>query len=92
MWRDLFKMASVKFRLSTAFHPQMDGQSEVVNKVIAMYLRCAIGDRPRSWVEWLSWAEYCYNTSFHTALCSTPFEVVYGRSPPPLLPHKVGAA
>jgi hypothetical protein len=51
MWHDLFKMASVKLRLSTAFYPQMDGQSEVVNKVIVMYLRCATGDRPRSWVE-----------------------------------------
>jgi hypothetical protein len=70
--------------MSTAFHPQTDGQSEVVNKVIAMYLR--------SWVDWLSWAEYCYNTSFYTALRTTPFEVVYGRPPPPILPYKVGSA
>ena len=84
LWRDLFKCAGVKQRLSTAFHPQTDGQSEVVNKVIAMYLRCAIGDRPRSWVDWLSWAEYCYNTSYHTTLRASPFEVVYGRPPPPL--------
>jgi len=79
VWRDLFKMAGVKLRMSTAFHPQTDGQSEVVNKVIAMYLRCVTGDRPRAWVDWLAWAEYCYNTSFHTALRATPFEVVYGR-------------
>jgi transposase InsO family protein len=92
LWRDLFKCAGVKQRLSTAFHPQTDGQSEVVNKVIAMYLRCATGDRPRSWVDWLSWAEYCYNTSYHSALRATPFEVVYGRPPPPLLPHQEGAA
>ena len=46
MWRDLFKMAGVQLRLSTAFHPQTDGQSEIVNKVLAMYLRCATGDRP----------------------------------------------
>jgi hypothetical protein len=92
LWRDLFKCAGVKQRLSTAFHPQTDGQSEVVNKVIAMYLRCATGDRPRSWVDWLSWAEYCYNTSYHTALRASPFEVVYGRPPPPLLPHHAGAA
>jgi hypothetical protein len=72
-------MAGVKFHMSTAFHPQTDGQSEVANKVIAMYLRCVTGDRPRAWVDWLSWAEYCYNTSFHTALRATPFEVVYGR-------------
>jgi hypothetical protein len=78
--------------MSTAFHPQTDGQSEVVNKVIAMYLRCVTGDRPRSWVDWLSWVEYCYNTSFHTALRATPFEVVYGRPPQPILPYTVGSA
>jgi hypothetical protein len=43
-------------------------------------------------VDWLSWAEYCYNTSFHTTLCATPFEVVYGRPPPPILPYTVGSA
>jgi hypothetical protein len=79
VWRDLFKCAGVSLRMSTTFHPQTDGQFEVVNKVIAMYLRCVTGDRPRAWVDWLSWAEYCYNTSFHTALRATPFEVVYGR-------------
>jgi hypothetical protein len=92
VWRDLFKMAGVTLRMSTAFHPQTDEQSEVVNKVIAMYLRCVTGDRPRAWVDWLSWAEYCYNTSFHTALCATPFEVVYGRPPPPILPYRPGTA
>ena len=39
VWRDLFKMAGVTLRMSTAFHPQTDGQYEVVNKVIAMYLQ-----------------------------------------------------
>jgi hypothetical protein len=79
-------MAGVKLRFSTAFHPQTDGQSEVVNKVIAMYLRYVTGDRPRAWVDWLAWAEYCYNTSYHSALRATPFEVVYGR---PLIRHGV---
>ncbi|KAJ1262722.1 hypothetical protein BS78_09G131800 [Paspalum vaginatum] len=74
--------------MSTAFHPQ----TEVVNKVIAMYLRCLTGGRPRAWVDWLSWAEYCYNTSFHTALHATPFEVVYGRPPPPMVPYTPGTA
>jgi hypothetical protein len=51
VWRDLFRMAGVKLRFSMAFHPQTDGQSEVVNKVIAMYLRCVTGDCPRAWVD-----------------------------------------
>jgi hypothetical protein len=92
VWHDLFKMASVTLRMSTAFHPQTDDQSEVVNKVIAMYLRCVTGDWPRAWVDWLPWAEYCYNTSFHTALRTTPFEVVYGWPPPAMLPYKAGSA
>lgn len=67
IWRDLFKLAGVKLRMSTTFHPQTDGQSEVVNKTIAMYLRCFTGDRPRAWVDWIAWAEYCYNTSYHSS-------------------------
>ncbi|KAF2315773.1 hypothetical protein GH714_040311 [Hevea brasiliensis] len=47
-----------------------------------MYLRCFVGDKPTSWVDWLPWAEYCYNTSFHSTLHTTPFQVVYGREPP----------
>ena len=34
--------------------------------------------------------EYCYNTSFNTTLCATPFEVVDGQPPPPILPYKPG--
>jgi len=78
--------------MSTAFHPQTDGQSEATNKTIAMYLRCATGDRPRAWLDWLPWAEYSYNTTFHSALRTTPFQVVYGRAPPALIPYMAGTA
>lgn len=44
MWCDLFKMDGIKICLSIAFHPQIDGQLEVVKKVIAMYLCCALRD------------------------------------------------
>jgi hypothetical protein len=87
VWRELFTLAGVTLRMSTAFHPQTDGYSEAVNKTIAMYLRCITGDRPRAWLDWLPLAEYCYNTSFHSALRTTPFQVVYGRPPPALLPY-----
>ena len=73
VWRDLFELAGVKLHLSTAFHPQTDGPFEAVNKIIAMYLCCIMGDCPRAWLDWLPWAEYCYNTSYHSALCTSPF-------------------
>jgi hypothetical protein len=72
-WKELFHLAGTRLCMSSAFHPQSDGQTEVVNKVITMYLRCLTGDRPRQWVRWLPWAEFCYNTSYHTALRDTPF-------------------
>jgi hypothetical protein len=91
-WTKLFKLAGVKLQMSSVFHPQSDGQSEVVNRVITMYLRCLTGDRPKSWLRWLPWAEYYYNTSFQSALKCSPFKVVYGREPPTLMPYVPGAA
>jgi len=78
--------------MSTAFHPQTDGQSEAVDKAIAMYLRCLTGDRPRDWLDWLPWVEYCYNTAYHSALRTSPFTIVYGRAPPELLLYSPGSA
>jgi hypothetical protein len=83
-WSELFRIGEGKLNLTIAFHPQFDRQSEAVNKVITMYLRCLLGDRPCQWLQWLPWAEYCYNISFHSSLRSTPFKVVYGREPPSL--------
>jgi hypothetical protein len=78
--------------MSTAFHPQTDGQSEAVNKSISMYLRCITRDGPRSWLERLPWVEYCYNTSYHSSLKTTPFQVVYGRPPPAIPQYQTGSA
>lgn len=91
-WQDLFRLAGVRTYLSSAYHPQSDGQTEAVNKVIAMYLRCLTGDRPRQWLGCLPWAEYCYNTSYHSALRETPFKVVYGRDAPSLRTYAKGEA
>ena len=57
-----------------------------------MYRRCLAGDRPRSWLQWLPWAEFCFNTSYQSALRATPFEVVYGWPPPALMTYTPGAA
>lgn len=48
-WSELFKLVGVKLQLSSAFHPQTDGQSEITNRILGVYLRCLTGDRPQSW-------------------------------------------
>jgi hypothetical protein len=49
-WTELFRLAGVKLHMSSALHPQTDGQSEVVNRIIVMYLYCLAGDRQKSWL------------------------------------------
>jgi hypothetical protein len=57
-----------------------------------MYLRCLVGHRPRDWLKWFPWAEYCYNTVFQSSLQTSPFRVVYGRDPPSLRSYTQGEA
>lgn len=76
--------------MSTAYHPQSDGQTEVVNRCVETYLRCMTSDRPAMWSKWLPLAEYWYNTNFHTTTQTTPYEVVYGQAPPIYLPYLQG--
>jgi hypothetical protein len=64
----------------------------VTNRVLGIYLRCLVGDRPRSWLRWLPWPEYCYNTSYQTTLQATPFRVVFGREPSSLMSYASGLA
>jgi hypothetical protein len=52
-WTELFSLSGTQLRMSTAFHPQTDGQSEVTNRILCVYLRCLAGDRPKSWLRWL---------------------------------------
>ncbi|XP_019183647.1 PREDICTED: uncharacterized protein LOC109178468 [Ipomoea nil] len=91
-WNELFRLNGSTLAFSTAYHPQSDGQTEVTNRTIEMYLRCFVGDKPRQWVEWFPWAEYCYNTSYHTSIRTTLFHVVYGREPPKLLSNEPGVS
>jgi hypothetical protein len=89
-WRELMRLVGTKLHMSSAFHPQSDGQTEAANRVIVMYLRCFTGDRPRQWLRWLPWAEYVYNTAFQSSLRETPFRVVYGRDPPSIRSYEPG--
>ena len=76
--------------MSSSYHPQSDGQTEAVNRILEQYLRCFVCDKPKKWVDWLPWAEYSYNTSVHTSTKLIPFQVVYGRLPPKILPYVPG--
>ncbi|GKD06110.1 transposon ty3-G gag-pol polyprotein [Tanacetum coccineum] len=89
-WQALFKLQGTGLCMSSSYHPQSDGQTEVVNRTTEQYLRCFAGDKPNKWVEWLPWEEYNYNTSVHTSTKMMPFQVVYGRPPPKLLPYVLG--
>ncbi|CAA7037672.1 unnamed protein product [Microthlaspi erraticum] len=89
-WKELFSLQGVALNLSSAYHPQSDGQTEVVNRCLETYLRCMCSDRPHLWSKWLPLAEYWYNTSFHTSIQMTPYEAVYGQPPPLHLPYLPG--
>lgn len=81
LWTILFKLAGTQLRMSSSYHPQTDGQTERVNQCLETYLRCFVHACPSQWSRWLALAEYWYNTSFHSALGTTPFEVLYGHKP-----------
>jgi hypothetical protein len=77
-WQELFKLQGTQLHLNTAYHPQTDGQTKVVNKCLETYLRCFSSEKQHQWVQWLPLAEWWYNTSYHTTTRMTPFEAVYG--------------
>jgi transposase InsO family protein len=73
LWQQVFKSLNIKLNLSTAYHPQTDGQSERVNQCLEAYLCCMVFQAPNKWASWIPLAEWWYNTTYHTTLKVSPF-------------------
>lgn len=90
LWKDFMSLLGVDLLYSIAYHPETDGQSEVVNRCLQCYLRCSMGEKPHSWLQWLGLAKFWYNTSYHSSIKMTPFEALYGFPPPLHVPYLPG--
>uniref|UniRef100_A0A2N9G868 Reverse transcriptase domain-containing protein n=1 Tax=Fagus sylvatica TaxID=28930 RepID=A0A2N9G868_FAGSY len=88
--KELFETQEVELVMSSSYHPQTDGQTEVVNRSLEQYLRAFAGDKPSLWMHWLPLAEFWFNTNYHTSTKMTPFEALYGYEPPTILDYIPG--
>jgi len=77
--KELNRMLGIETRLSTAFHPQTDRQTEQMNQELEQYLRFFIDYRQKDWLEWLALAEFAVNNKVHTTTKVSSFMANYGR-------------
>jgi len=82
-WQVLCALLGIKLRMSTAYHPQSDGQAEKANATLETFLKAHIAQlpRPEQWVRLLPLAEFTYNAVKHKAIGMAPFETDIGYVP-----------
>ena len=80
-WRHLTKIWQSKLKMSTAFHPQTDGQAEMANSIVERYLWSFFQTLPLEWDRLLSLAEFSYNAHSHQSTGLAPFEEDLGYIP-----------
>ncbi|GJS87350.1 reverse transcriptase domain-containing protein [Tanacetum coccineum] len=79
VWQSLHKALGTQLNLSTAYHPQTDGQSERTIQTLEDMLRACVIDFENGWDRHLPLVEFSYNNSYHTSIKAAPFEALYGR-------------
>ncbi|GJS18768.1 putative reverse transcriptase domain-containing protein [Tanacetum coccineum] len=78
-WRSLQSALGTNLDMSTAYHPQTDGQSERTIQTLEDMLRACAIDFGKGWVNHLPLVEFSYNNSYHASIKAAPFEALYGR-------------
>jgi hypothetical protein len=80
-WQEIFRLVGMALTPNTSYHPQTDGQTEIVNKWVEGYLWNYVLGQHRAWVKWLHLGEYCYNTTYHMFIGMSPFRALYSYDP-----------
>jgi transposase InsO family protein len=83
-WSTLMKLLDVKLRLTAAYHPQADGQSERTNAIVEIGIRCLLAgdeDKYKRWVDYLPIFEHEYNSTIHSSTGMSPNELRYSCQP-----------
>nr|GEX15474.1 reverse transcriptase domain-containing protein [Tanacetum cinerariifolium] len=78
-WRSLQEALGTRLDMSTAYHPETDGQSERTIQTLEDMLRACVIDFGGSWDRHLPLVEFSYNNSYHASIKAGPFEALYGR-------------
>ncbi|GJU86278.1 putative reverse transcriptase domain-containing protein [Tanacetum coccineum] len=78
-WKSLHKALGTRLDMSTAYHPETDGQSERTIQTLKDMLRACVLDFGKGWHKHLPLVEFSYNNSYHTGIKAASFEALYGR-------------
>jgi len=79
--KELCHILEIKQNISTAYHPQMDGQSKRTNQSLEQYLRIVCRQDQHAWVEWLPLAQYVRNSWPSSTTKKTPYKLILGYTP-----------
>ena len=79
--KDLCKHLRIIPKLSTAHHPQTNGQTEWMNCDLQQYLHIFTAEKQDEWADWITLAQFSYNTKKQSSILKSPFEVTHTYSP-----------